>query len=310
MTQLLRPSCTVLCSGPVPQKLTAPLQVKKTPCHFLHHESLQFFSHFFFLLSPFIFSLGLQFHQVFISKLLGCTGRRSGKSSSCSSGSSFSLRLHELLKTSLASSPTFSNPQKSCTNSGQRFSQTPFMVMAITWHQAKLMFLSPCSCYSPSKWKWKPLKSRPTLCDPMDCNPSGSSDHGIFQTRVLEWVATAFSTGSSWPRDQTHVSCIACRRFTVWATGKPIALPKLLQSCSWFLTHLYCLTKIMTWIIYLQSHCNSLDHRLDRQYSILWRTHCCDICMSHPWMGDSPEHRWAAKRCWMGCPSPSSPSLP
>ena len=157
MTQLLRPSCTVLCSGPVPQKLTAPLQVKNTPCHFLHPESLQFFTHFFFLLSPFIFPLGLQFHQVFISKLLGCTGRRSGKSSSCSSGSSFLLRLHELLKTSLASSPTFSNPQKSCTNCRQRFSQTPFMVMAITWHQAKLMFLSPCSCDSPSKWKWKPL---------------------------------------------------------------------------------------------------------------------------------------------------------
>ena len=144
----------------------------------------------------------------------------------------------------------------------------------------------------------------------MDCNPSGSSDHGIFQTRVLEWVAIAFSMGSSRPRDQTQVSCIACRCFTIWATGKPIALPKLLQSCSWFITHLYCLTKSMTWIIYLQSHCNSLDHRLDRQYSILWRTHCCDVCMSHPWMGDSPEHRWAAKRCWTGCPSPSSPSLP
>ena len=52
----------------------------------------------------------------------------------------------------------------------------------------------------------------------MDCNLSGSSDHGIFQPRRLEWVAIYFSRGSSWPRDWTRVSCIAGRHFTVWAT--------------------------------------------------------------------------------------------
>ena len=36
---------------------------------------------------------------------------------------------------------------------------------------------------------------RPTLSDPMDCSLSGSSVHGIFQARVLEWVAIAFSKG-------------------------------------------------------------------------------------------------------------------
>jgi len=36
-----------------------------------------------------------------------------------------------------------------------------------------------------------------TLCDPMDCNPPGSSIHGIFQARILEWVAISFSRGSS-----------------------------------------------------------------------------------------------------------------
>ena len=35
--------------------------------------------------------------------------------------------------------------------------------------------------------------SCPTLCNPMDCNLSGSSDHGIFQVRILEWVAFSFS---------------------------------------------------------------------------------------------------------------------
>ena len=39
----------------------------------------------------------------------------------------------------------------------------------------------------------KSLQSCPTLSDPMDCSPPGSSVHGIFQTRVLEWVAIAFS---------------------------------------------------------------------------------------------------------------------
>ena len=40
----------------------------------------------------------------------------------------------------------------------------------------------------------KSFKSCPTLCDPTDDSPSGSSIHGIFQARTLEWVAIAFST--------------------------------------------------------------------------------------------------------------------
>ena len=58
-------------------------------------------------------------------------------------------------------------------------------------------------------------QSFPTLCDPMDCSPPGFSVHGIFQARVLEWVAISFSRGSSPPRDRTLVSCIAGRCFTV-----------------------------------------------------------------------------------------------
>ena len=42
-----------------------------------------------------------------------------------------------------------------------------------------------------------------TLCDPMDYSPPGYSVHGILQARTLEWVAIAFSRGSSQPRDQT-----------------------------------------------------------------------------------------------------------
>ena len=47
------------------------------------------------------------------------------------------------------------------------------------------------------------------LWESMDCCPLGSSVHGIFQARILEWVAISFSSGSSQPRDQTHVSCIS-----------------------------------------------------------------------------------------------------
>ena len=49
-----------------------------------------------------------------------------------------------------------------------------------------------------------------TLCDSMDCSLTNSSVCGIFQARTLEWVAIPFSRGSSQPRDQTQVSCIAC----------------------------------------------------------------------------------------------------
>ena len=52
-----------------------------------------------------------------------------------------------------------------------------------------------------------------TLCDPMDCSPPGISIHGIFQARLLEWVAISFSRGSSQPRDQTQVSRVVGRRF-------------------------------------------------------------------------------------------------
>ena len=61
-------------------------------------------------------------------------------------------------------------------------------------------------------------KSCLTLCDTMDYSPTGSSAHGISQTRILEWVAISFSRGSSKPRNQTHVSCIGRQILYHWAT--------------------------------------------------------------------------------------------
>ena len=54
----------------------------------------------------------------------------------------------------------------------------------------------------------------PTLWDPMDCSLPGSSVREILQARILEGVAISFSKGSSQPRDQTQVCCIAGRFFT------------------------------------------------------------------------------------------------
>ena len=48
-----------------------------------------------------------------------------------------------------------------------------------------------------------------TLCNPMDCSPPGSSVHGIFQARILEWVAIFPFKGSSWTRYWTLISCIS-----------------------------------------------------------------------------------------------------
>ena len=52
---------------------------------------------------------------------------------------------------------------------------------------------------------------------------------GILQVRILEWVAVPFSRGSSQPRDQTQVSCIAGRFFTNWAIKAMTNLDSILK---------------------------------------------------------------------------------
>ena len=68
-------------------------------------------------------------------------------------------------------------------------------------HSEKVKVLTGLSC--------------PTLCNAMDCSPSGSSVHGILQAIILEWLAIPFSRGSSQPRDQAPVSHIAGRFFAI-----------------------------------------------------------------------------------------------
>ena len=76
-------------------------------------------------------------------------------------------------------------------------------------------------------------QSCPTLCDPMDRRPPGSSIHGILQARILEWVAIPFSRGSSRPRDRTQVSHIAGRHFNLWAIREAHCFKKNCATDDW-----------------------------------------------------------------------------
>ena len=91
-------------------------------------------------------------------------------------------------------------------------------------HLDLLWYLSPCGCVQGqpkaasgllSSCCAKSLQPCLTLGHPMDCSPPGSSVRGVLQARTLQWVATSSSRGSSQPRDQTRVSSIASRFFTI-----------------------------------------------------------------------------------------------
>ena len=95
----------------------------------------------------------------------------------------------------------------------------------------RLHMVSPCVSASklPSlsgSWSHQnllfPLWSRIRLCDPTDSSLPGSSVHGISQAIILEWAAISFSSGASWCRDWTRVSCIVGRFFYHWATWEAL----------------------------------------------------------------------------------------
>ena len=100
-----------------------------------------------------------------------------------------------------------------------------------------------------------------TLCDPKDCSSPGSSVYEIFQARILEGLAISFSMGSSQPRDQIQVSCIAGRLFTSRATRVIVQMSKYYPASLRF--HI--------WIFYfIQIHLGStLSHIFQNDLQIL-----------------------------------------
>ena len=89
---------------------------------------------------------------------------------------------------------------RSCTSLVQAYVNLNFEIHKLKKSKKTCSFLFVCLV----------AQSCLTACDSMDCHPPGSSVHGIFQTRILEWVAISSSRGSSRPRDGTHVSCVSC----------------------------------------------------------------------------------------------------
>ena len=118
-----------------------------------------------------------------------------------------------------------------CSASFHKLSLYYHSVLSLNVSSSERSWRAP-KCKEGSHWlsmkvKMLVAQSCPTLCNPKDRSPPGSSVHGILQARVLECVAIPFSRGSSWPRDWTQVSCIAGRFFTVWATREALGITLL-----------------------------------------------------------------------------------
>ena len=103
---------------------------------------------------------------------------------------------------------------------------TIYWELASLGSSAELFRLLTFLIFAASMWGKSEMKVLvaqlcPTLCDPMDCSPPGSSVHGILQVRILKWIVISSSRESSRPRNRTQVSCITGRVCTIWTALFP-----------------------------------------------------------------------------------------
>ena len=123
-------------------------------------------------------------------------------------------------------------------------------------------------------------QSHPTLCNPMDCSPQGSSVHGILPARILEWVAIPFCRESSQPRDWTWT----------YLLGRQI-------------------------LHHLSHHLLSISGKSSRFHLSWWGVSY--ICCSRPPPRPSSFFSWTRATSWLVlllpapclCPHPSTPAL-
>ena len=130
-----------------------------------------------------------------------------------------------------------------------------------------------------------------TLCDPIDCSLPGFSIHGIFQARMLEWVAISSSRGSSWPWDRTRVSCIGRQilyHWVIWESPQkfhrlrqfycPLLFPCYCKSylcyISWKL-HVHCYYN-KSWFYFFQSAL--IFYQNGNKAHLLEQTKPCSVC--------------------------------
>ena len=108
-----------------------------------------------------------------------------------------------------------------------------------------------------------------TLCNPMDSSPQGSFVLGIFQARILTWVAISSFRGSSPPRGRSQVSCVFCTgRWILYhcATGKALCIGKLSELSVYF-PHLKTYPLKDTKIVYFLTYSK---FPLQLKYMIVW----------------------------------------
>ena len=119
--------------------------------------------------------------------------------------------LRPLSPLSVDRTAVFTHPKSHpCLPSGEHSGNLPCL------SASRLLLQAVCVCTCSV------ARSNPTLCDPMECSPPGSSVHGISQARILERTAFSYSKGSSWPRYWIHVSCIGKRILYHWATREAL----------------------------------------------------------------------------------------
>ena len=111
------------------------------------------------------------------------------------------------------------------------------------WQDSCLLSTSVCVCVCVLV-----AQSCPTLCHPLDCSPPGFSAHGIFQTRIMEWVALPSSMGS-FPIQGLNPRLLHCRwSLYCWATREAsnLNIPTLYDLAVLLLIHCICKRKACT----------------------------------------------------------------
>ena len=154
--------------------------------------------------------------------------------------------------------------------------------------------------YTPKNWKGREVTQLcPTLCDPMDCSLPGSSVHGIFQARILEWVAIAFSKELKTSAQKKKIYIQAFTR-GIFIIVKKCKKPKCLSTDEW-------INKM--WCTHTHTHCNNPDNvqhvaelRISSNCILMWlrRLSICLQCRRHrfnPWVG---KISW--RRAWQPPP--------
>ena len=126
----------------------------------------------------------------------------------------------------------------------------------------------PHNMFVVSVFKWKSLSHVHFFATPWTVACQDPLFMELSKARILEWVAIPFSRGSSWPRGQTWVSCIAGRFFTIWATREaPCG-----RICVWVIPNHSCFSE----------HAILLSHLFQMIPELAWGIKECDLGYSVP----------------------------